>query len=350
MGRAKTMTSLTGHRKRKAQGTNVKVEQLGLNLKPNRSAGDVVSVKPEKARTKSTLRQMVTRSLSAWSTPMHSQHLTMNDESDSELESSLDDDGVATPHTPNPNPYTLSKYKSTAAGEDDPGVGHGHGYDDSEMTLQIPNAADFERGDSGLVIIDEDDVRRGLTPTELVMNDLYDEVLHAQGGHGQGAEDSSANSQREQPNVQAMHMPMTSLDKNLSFSTSPSKSKRESEPRRADAKKELLLQPAESTIAKHIARLSGKLSMSAFAKQLSPTNLGSPQQSYSTTEQRDMDLAMEVDLKDFVTLTCRAIHSILSLNYQSVQRFRKTPQWNEFQDAVGFRDLINKDDEQQKPA
>merc|ERR1719491_2450410 len=59
-------------------------------------------------------------------------------------------------------------------------------------------------------------------------------------------------------------------------------------------------------------------------------------------EQKEMEQAMQAGLTDFVRVTCEAIHSILSLNYQSVKRFRKTAAWQEFQRAVDIADLIDK--------
>ena len=59
-------------------------------------------------------------------------------------------------------------------------------------------------------------------------------------------------------------------------------------------------------------------------------------------EKKLMERANKVCLKDFVSLTSKAIYSILNLNYQSVTRFKKTKEFVLFEQSVDLNELLQK--------
>merc|ERR1719461_46346 len=59
-------------------------------------------------------------------------------------------------------------------------------------------------------------------------------------------------------------------------------------------------------------------------------------------EQKEMDMCMEIGLEQFVKVSCRAIEQIMTLNHQSIGRFKYSKYFASFNESVNLEELLAK--------
>merc|ERR1712048_487373 len=59
-------------------------------------------------------------------------------------------------------------------------------------------------------------------------------------------------------------------------------------------------------------------------------------------EQKEMDKCMEIGLQQFVKVSCRAIEQIMTLNHQSIGRFKYSKYFASFNESVNLEELLAK--------
>merc|ERR1719461_383325 len=90
-------------------------------------------------------------------------------------------------------------------------------------------------------------------------------------------------------------------------------------------------------------RLTKRLSIKPSA--LTPKSLNDYE--IDQDEQKEMDMCMEIGLQQFVKVSCRAIEQIITLNHQSIGRFKYSKYFASFNESMNLEELVAK---RRKPA
>merc|ERR1712190_331719 len=90
-------------------------------------------------------------------------------------------------------------------------------------------------------------------------------------------------------------------------------------------------------------RLTKRLSIKPSA--LTPKSLDDYE--IDQAEQKEMDMCMQIELQQFVKVSCRAIEQIMTLNHQSIGRFKHSKYFASFNESVNLEELLAK---RRKPA